>query len=217
MGRDDAARRLVITGIGVAVLGVGVAAASVLYLEGHVFRQIPVIEAQAELLPGQPISRAQLTVVETPASLVEGSQMITEAALGALTSGSYTVSVSVAPGSPLDLHELAKRPPTGERVLYFTPQVAPPNLQPGSVVDILVPQPATVTSMGSRPHVPYDVPVATGVTVLSVTHPSSGSSSSIGIEVALPPQEVAAAAAAATSSQSVVVFSYPGARPVPVR
>lgn len=83
------------------------------------------------------------------------------------------------------------------------------------MIDILVPQPSTVQTQSSA-HVPYDVPVATGVTVLSVTHPSSGSSGSLGIEVALPPAEVAAAAAAATSSQCVVVFSFPGARPVPV-
>ncbi|ACU52991.1 hypothetical protein Afer_0016 [Acidimicrobium ferrooxidans DSM 10331] len=215
MARDDAARRLVITGVGIAFLGLAIAGTSVYYLETRVFREVQIVEAAAELLPGQPIARSELTVVTTPAQIASGSGVVLAGALDALSSGSYTVSVPVAPGAPLEVRELAKRPPRGERVLYFTPQVAPPNLEAGSVIDILVPQPSTVQTQSSA-HVPYDVPVATGVTVLSVTHPSSGSSGSLGIEVALPPAEVAAAAAAATSSQCVVVFSFPGARPVPV-
>jgi len=208
-------RRLLVTGVSVAVLGIGVAGASVVYLDQHVFREVTVLEAAQELLPGQPLSTSQLVAVNVPAQLSTSAGLVGSGALWALTHDNYTVSVPVAPGSPLALHELAKRPPRGERVLYFTPQVAPPNLEPGSVVDILVPQPQTATG-SQTPHVPYDVPVATGVTVLSVTHPQSGGSGSLGIEVALPPSEVSAAAAAATSSQCVVIFSYPGAHPVPV-
>lgn len=126
MARDDAARRLVITGVGIAFLGLAIAGTSVYYLETRVFREVQIVEAAAELLPGQPIARSELTVVTTPAQIASGSGVVLAGALDALSSGSYTVSVPVAPGAPLEVRELAKRPPRGERVLYFTPQVAPP-------------------------------------------------------------------------------------------
>ncbi len=182
------------------------------YLESHVFSQVSVLETASQLLPGQPISRSDLVIASVPSSV--GIKGLTPAAVNALVS-KYSASVPVPPGTILIQNDLARRLPRGERILFLTPTVIPPNVQAGSVVDLLTTTTQTSTSTTPTTLLPSALPLATGVTILQVLPPPSGSNG-IGVEVALSPKEVGVVAAAALHGQILVAFSSPGATPVPV-
>ena len=194
-------------------LGVAfVAALTISYvLLNQVFKEIPVLAAKSELVPGQPITAADLEIVNVPSS--EGKAGLAPSSLTALTTN-FSPSVPIFPGNIISASDLAKHLQKGDRIVAFSPSVMPPNIQAGSVVDLFTPTPTGNSSNTTVTTLATASPIATAVTVLSVAPSANGSGSSI--EVEIPANEVSVVAAAVLHGQVLVAFSSPGSKPVPV-
>jgi len=185
------------------------AIAGAFFIETHYFKQESILEVTQTLVAGQPIKANDLTSIVVPASAaIHGINAAYEQDI----LQHWSASLPIPAGSLLQTTSISIDHPKGYVTVYITPVDTPPNIAPGDTIDLLVPSP---TASNEQSVLPADIPVATDVAVIDIPTASS-SSSTIGLEVALPPTDVSQVVAAQAAGHISVVFSSPNQPRIPV-